>query len=402
MACALGFPQLASRNPFVKDLEEQGFDIDFINGLLTICGLPYLDVAGALQHGDLVSKVDLGEDGFINPPTRNHQVWFRGSQPHYRAGQAIKMGFAPNPLPVESGFEASHAFSFKLKDENGALRDYVSFEEKIQTYLDMLMTPALDAYPDATPLRGLEKKAAKQNSPLHFPDTSSANYGFNDYSGMLRGKKVAIVGLGGTGAYILDLIARTHLEQIVLFDDDKVHMHTIFRMPGFIPRPFGKKKVAVLAKHYAQWRLGIEAVAERVTEQNIDRLSNLDFVFISVDDGPSRRLIVDWLSSRGIPFVDCGMGLNRVLGGLNGMVRITGVDRQAYERTINTAYLPTAEAKQDEYRKQGQIAELNALNAALAVVRFKQHFGLFAREDDSAWYTWETASPSVDSESTTR
>jgi hypothetical protein len=184
--------------------------------------------------------------------------------------------------------------------------------------------------------------------------------------------------------------------------DDKVHMHTIFRMPGFIPRPFGKKKVAVLAQHYGQWHGGIEPIAERVNEHNIDRLSHFDFVFVSVDSGPSRRLIVDWLSSRGIPFVDCGMGLNRVLGGLNGTVRITGVDRQAYERTINTAYLPTTEAKEDEYRKQGQIAELNALNAAFAVVRFKQHLGVFAREDESAWYTWETASFSIDTERTVR
>jgi hypothetical protein len=220
--------------------------------------------------------------------------------------------------------------------------------------------------------------------------------------GCSAAKKVAIVGLGGTGAYILDLIARTHLEQIALFDDDKVHMHTIFRMPGFIPRPFGKKKVTVLAQHYGQWRLGIEPIAERVTEQNIDRLASFDFVFVSVDSGPSRRLIVDWLSLKGIPFVDCGMGLNRVVGGLNGTVRITGVDRQAYERTIGTAYLPTNDAKEDEYRKQGQIAELNALNAALAVVRFKQHFGLFARVEDSVWYTLETASLSVDAELSAR
>ena len=43
---------------------------------------------------------------------------------------------------------------------------------------------------------------------------------------------MAIIGLGGTGSYILDFIARTHLERIALFDDDKVHVHTIFRIPG--------------------------------------------------------------------------------------------------------------------------------------------------------------------------
>jgi len=117
----------------------------------------------------------------------------------------------------------------------------------------------------------------------------------------------------------------------------------------------------------------------------------LDFVFVSVDDGSARRLIVEWLSSRDIPFIDCGMGLNRSVLGLNGTVRITGVGRAAYERTINTPYLPTMDPKEDEYRRQAQIAELNALNASLAVIRFKQHFNLFDRIDEAVWYTFETA-----------
>ena len=82
-------------------------------------------------------------------------------------------------------------------------------------------------------LRGIAVKAAAQGSPLRFPDTMSARYHMNDVSSLLRGKKVAIIGLGGTGSYILDFVARTHLEQIALFDDDKVHVHTIFRIPGF-------------------------------------------------------------------------------------------------------------------------------------------------------------------------
>lgn len=91
------------------------------------------------------------------------------------------------------------------------------------------------------------------------------------------------------------------------------------------------------------------------------------------------------------------MGLNRSVVGLNGTVRITGVDRTAYDRTIDTAYLPTENAKEDEYRRQAQIAELNALNAALAVIRFKQHFGIYDRLDDAAWYVFETAPLELDS-----
>ncbi len=391
MTCALGFQELASRNPFVKDLLDQGFHVDFIGGYFVIFGLPYLDKEGGLKYGDWASPVDLSVEGIINPPTNNHQAWFTGGKPHNRAGGELNMATREHRITISGDLAANYSFSFKLLDENGLLRPYVSFEEKVQTYVDAITTPAMAAYPEATPFRGIQIKAAAQGSPLRYPDTSSANYHLNDIASLLRGKKVAIIGLGGTGSYILDLIARTHLERIVLFDNDKVHVHTIFRMPGFIHRAIGKAKVEALAEHYAQWHSGIEAIKERITSENIDQLRGLDFVFVSVDDGSARRLIVEWLSSRDIPFIDCGMGLNRSVLGLNGTVRITGVGRAAYERTINTPYLPTMDPKEDEYRRQAQIAELNALNASLAVIRFKQHFNLFDRIDEAVWYTFETA-----------
>jgi tRNA A37 threonylcarbamoyladenosine dehydratase len=90
----------------------------------------------------------------------------------------------------------------------------------------------------------------------------SARYRMNDVSSLLRGKKVAIIGLGGTGSYILDFIARTHLERITLFDDDKVHVHTIFRVPGFIPRAIGELKVEALARQYGQWHAGLARISQ--------------------------------------------------------------------------------------------------------------------------------------------
>lgn len=396
MACDLGFRELASLNPFVQDLVEQGYHLDFVQGYFLIYGLPYLDKAGCLRYGDWISPVDLTEGGALDLPG-NHQAWFRGEKPHDQFGRELAIGARQDRLEVATGFAADLSFSFKLL-EDGQMRKYLSFEEKVQTYLHVITAPAMAKYPEATPLRGIEIQATAQNSPLRFPDTSSANYNLNDISSLLRAKKVAIVGLGGTGSYILDLLARTHLELIALFDDDKVHVHTIFRMPGFIDRAIGKPKVEALASQYRKWHSGIEPVNERITQENIERLRGFDFVFVSVDDGPARRLIVDWLSSNSVPFIDCGMGLNRSVVGLNGAVRITGVDRAAFDRTIDTAYLPTENAKEDEYGRQAQIAELNALNAALAVVRFKQHFRMYDRLDDAGWYVLETASLELDSE----
>lgn len=389
MTCVLGLPELASHNPYIKDLEETGYLVDFVGGYFVFYGIPYLDTDGQLRHGDLASPVDLS--GAVIDPPSNHQMWWRGSWPCDRQGRQLRVGCASARVTITPELVTDSSFSYKLQDAAGMPRAYTSFEEKARTYLDTITAPARAVYPQATSLRGITVKAAEQGSPLRFPDTMSSRYHMNDISMRLRGKKVAVIGLGGTGSYILDFLARTHLERIVLFDDDKVHVHTIFRLPGFIPQAIDRLKVEALTQHYDQWHAGIEAVAERITADNVARLGEFDFVFVSVDDGPARRLIVDWLSANGIPYVDCGMGLNRSKVGLSGFVRITGVDRKAFEDNAGTAQLPVENAKDDEYRNHAQITELNALNAAMAMIRFKQHFDMFDREYDKTSLIFDSA-----------
>lgn len=394
MECDSAFRELASRNDFIRDLEEQGYLLNFINGYLVIYGLPYLDPEGALVHGDWISSVDLSADGVLDPPT-DHQAWFRGARPHDGNRVPLALGGGANRIEVADGFASDQSFSFKLK-EGAEMRGYRSFEEKVHTYLDIITEPAMAAYPEATPLRAIAAGVAEQDTPLKLPDTLSSRYHYNDLAMLLKGRKVAIIGLGGTGSYILDLLARTHLASIALYDDDKVHVHTLFRFPGHLHRAIGTRKVNALAHQYGHWHGGIEPIPERVTSTNIEQLGDRDFVFISLDHGPSRVFIADWLSARGIPFVDCGMGLDRAPVGLNGMVRITGVDRAAFDQSAHSRHLPSADPEGGEYRRQGQIAELNALNATLAVIRFKQHFGIYDRVDESVSYVFETASFDLD------
>ena len=394
MTCAFEFPELANHNAALKDLEDTGYLVDFVGGYLVIFGLPYLDKDGHLLHGDWASPLDL--IGPVIDQPKNHQAWWRGSRPCDQQGRELRLGGGPHKVTIKPDLTTDYSFSFKLQDDHGLLRPYRSFEEKVRTYLDTITTPAMSAFPNATSLAGIRTKAAAQGSPLQFPDTMSARYHLNDLSDRLRGKKVAIVGLGGTGSYILDFIARTHLEQISLFDDDKVHVHTIFRLPGFIPKAIGKLKVEALAQQYGQWHAGIEAVAARVTAENVACLKNFDFVFISVDEGPARHLIVDWLSTNSIAFVDCGMGLNRSAVGLGGIIRTTGIDRTAYDDNVGSVRLPVENAKEDEYRTRPQITELNAFNAAMAVIRFKQHFGLLDRESVATSHLFDTVTFEID------
>jgi hypothetical protein len=390
MECDSEFRRLASRNKFIGDLEKQGYAVDFVGNHLVIYGLPYLDHKGALRYGDLATPVDLKAEYEIDRPS-THQVWFRGEVPYDTNGVKLPVSAVNNPREITKDFTCLLSFSLKIEGQ-----PYDTFEDKIVTYLEVLTAPARQKY-KALPQSAVQARAAEVRSPLRYPDTMSARDGVNDLARRLVGVKVGIVGLGGTGSYILDFLSKTHVQVIRIYDDDIVHVHTMFRMAGAVgQKALGKKKVDVLYNIYSDFHSAIDPHAYRISAANVHVLAELDFVFIAVDDGPSRDLICRRLAEYGVPFVDVGMGLYRTERGLNGMIRVSGGEVGDTAKLIGTEYLPSTNPVDNEYRRQPQIGELNALNAALAMIRFKQRLGVFDREFESAANVFEICSFDLD------
>ena len=73
-----------------------------------------------------------------------------------------------------------------------------------------------------------------------------------------------------------------------------------------------------------------------------------------------------------IPFIDVGMGLNRTRGPLNGMARVTYYSADDAERVKSLGLSELTDRPEDLYRTNTQIGELNALNASLAIIKYKQ------------------------------
>lgn len=392
MAWTLELQELASRNPFIDELIKQGYDIGFVNGHLVIFGVPYLNASGELKYLDLISPLDLREQYLIDRPT-DHKVYYAGEIPCNIDGQKIGAGTNEEARTVSEDIVGNRMLSSKP----AGLTAYESIEQKINQYLSLISSPAIYKYPDATPRRALTKHKEAAESPLKFPDTLSARQGIVELSHKLRKHKVAIVGCGGTGAYVLDYLAKTHLEEIHLFDDDIVHVHTLFRLPGvYGEKHLGIPKVDALGERYTAFHSGIRPHAERIDDSNSATLAGFDFVFVCVDDGPSRRMIAQSCHAASVPFVDVGMGLNKGDKGLYGFVRTAGGQSGDFTRLDGTQYLPAQNAHDEEYRNQPQIAELNALNAAIAVIRFKQHMGFFDRLTDAHAVVFDVAGMGID------
>src|SRR3546814_20692364 len=69
-------------------------------------------------------------------------------------------------------------------------------------------------------------------SPFVYLDTASSRAGIGEVAHKLMGERVAIVGLGGPGAYVLDPVAKTAVARITLFHDSYYLQPTPIRAPG--------------------------------------------------------------------------------------------------------------------------------------------------------------------------
>ena len=121
-------------------------------------------------------------------------------------------------------------------------------------------------------------------------------------------------------------------------------------------------------------RSGVVAHEFNVDADNVKVLGNLDFVFVAVDDNETRHWLLPTLDGMGIPFIDVGMGIEKTDDKLLGVVRTSFCEAPTSAATRRG----DGRARDiGEYERNVQIVELNALNAALAVIRWKKHRDLY-------------------------
>jgi hypothetical protein len=199
------------------------------------------------------------------------------------------------------------------------------------------------------------------------------------------GQRIGIIGLGGTGAYLLDLIAKVPVAAIHIYDDDTFNSHNAFRSPGAATLEeinAGTAKVDFLAGKYQAMHKGIVPHVQRINASNLSLLDDLEFVFIAIDSGEHKRVVFDYLKKRSVSFIDVGLGVfwTEDDSQLQGAVRTTLGSPGHYDH-LDKVVSYAADNDEDLYASNIQVAELNSLNAILAVMKWKQHLGFYQSED---------------------
>lgn len=223
--------------------------------------------------------------------------------------------------------------------------------------------------------------ASIRPSPFVYPDTASPRAGIEAVSDRLAGGTIAIIGLGGTGSVVLDLVSKTPVKRILLIDGDAAEQHNAFRWPGAMAIEdiqAGMTKVDYFARVYGRMHTGIEAHAVHLAEDTIDLLSDADFVFVCVDSVAARAFIIPALEEHDLPYIDCGLGLSLVDDRLMGLVRVTTSTPMMRDHVHAHDRIPmTGDADDALYRSNIQVADLNMLAGTLAVIQYKQMRGFY-------------------------
>ncbi len=358
--------KLISRSVDLKRLQDEGYAIEILSGHLVVHDIPYVNAQRKVAQGKFVCPLNL--QGNRTGPPPDHVMWFVGDHPCDRDGNII-MAIQHSVHSVRLSDEVVTRFSFSNKPPGG----YPNYYDKVVTYTRVITGQARSIDPNATAQTFRVMVDGEESSVFNYIETNSSRAGITELTARFEGLRIGIIGLGGTGSYILDQVAKTPVAEIRLFDDDDFLQHNAFRSPGAASKEelgARPKKVDHQCATYSRMHKGIRPHVVRITEDNLDLLDGLDHVFISIDSNSAKAVILAHLIEQGVPFIDCGLGVNLAHGELIGQVRVT-VGTPSYHDHLADR-IGKADSVDDEYATNIQIGELNMLNASLAVIKWKQ------------------------------
>ena len=366
---------LIARSHDLRRLQDEGYSLRIVDeGYLLVANVPYVTPQGDVQEDTLFMELTLSGDITVAP--NNHVAYWTGKFPHYASGDKLLalIHDGTGKRAISDSIPPVYMLSAK---PDGGYRDY---HHKVTTYVDILAREARQLSPDSTAQQWkVDVDQDDADSVFHYADTASARQNTTDLARKLQHERVAIIGIGGTGSYVLDLVAKTWVREIHLFDDDPFLQHNAFRSPGPFCRAElegGPIKSVFHAQRYSRMRKGLFSYAACIDGDNVQQLAAFSTAFLCMDGHPIKAQILETCIAHDTLLIDVGMGLYRVGNSVAGTLRTTTCYPGHFSHAEDCIDLAGDDAP-GEYERNAQLAELNALNAALAVIKWKKVRGFY-------------------------
>ena len=217
--------QLISRSPDLKNLRDEGYEVDVYGGYLVIHHIPYVNSHSEVNFGKFICALCLNNNITIKP--NNHVMGFMGEHPCNKGGSVITAITHSTPNQrISDDLVMNHTFS--NKPPNG----YGNYYEKVKRYAEIITAPAMSINPSVTAKTYKAIANNDDSSVFKYIDTNSSRANITLLNNRFKRQNIGIIGLGGTGSYILDFVSKTPVSSISLFDGDVFLQHNAFRSPG--------------------------------------------------------------------------------------------------------------------------------------------------------------------------
>lgn len=161
----------------------------------------------------------------------------------------------------------------------------------------------------------------------------------------LKNSTVVVFGLGGVGSYVVEALARSGIQNLVIVDKDIVDITNINRQLIATHSTIGKSKVDVAKERILDINpnCNIMAIKEFVSKENIAQLldeKNINYIIDAIDTVSSKLSIIEYAYNNNIKIISC-MGTGNKLDASN--FEITDINK--------TSVCPLAKVIRKELRK---------------------------------------------------
>lgn len=357
--------ELILKNQDFKRLYEEGYSIWIKDWCLYIENIPVLNSKGEVSYTYIVSKLDDLSWTKTIKPLRNH-VAYIAELPHMLDGNSVikikDMGIPANPSNIN--WEKLYQLSRKPKDW------YEDYHQKMITYINIFTEQANFVDPKAAWNKWIKSSLAENELSLIHADTNASRANIAHLNKLFENQKIAIIGVWWTGSYILDLIARIPIAKIDLYDDDIYANHNFGRSPGCRTPNWKEIKSDVFKDLYSSRNKNISSYKMKIDSENLSMLDNYDFIFICIDSINWKKIITEYLNQKNINYIDSGIWM-----------MLSNDDKLFWQiRISNKLTLRNTEVNEENiYKENIQIAEINAIAAATAVIEWKKRIWYYLK-----------------------
>ena len=126
-----------------------------------------------------------------------------------------------------------------------------------------------------------------------------------DSTGILNSSKVVIIGLGGLGSGVAQILSRMGVGNIVLIDKDDVQEHNLSRQQLYITEDIGRSKVEAAQSHINEINPEVEVsiIKDFATMDILEGIKDISCVVDCTDRHSSRRVIDSFCLNNDLPWV---------------------------------------------------------------------------------------------------